>query len=119
MTLYTDAGATHNGFEDNVSFICVHDGEEVLLTEVIGNTTINVAEMRAIAEAINIAADLPTEIYSDSLLAVNLITRQWKGKKPHLKALVDQIVLPANISLDWIPREDNPAGWYLEREYHI
>ncbi len=119
MTLYTDAGSTHNGFEDNMSYICVHDGSEVVYTDMIGDETINVAEMRAIAEAIRIAGDLPSEIYSDSLLAVNLITRQWKGKKPHLKALVEDIILPETITLEWIPRDDNPAGWYLESQYNI
>lgn len=119
MTLYTDAGATHNGFPDNMSYICVHDGQGVLVDELVGNVTINVAEILAISRAATIAGELPAEIYSDSQLAVNLLTHTWRAKKPHLKELIASIDIPDNISLVWIPRDENPAGWHLESAYRI
>lgn len=119
MTLYADAGSTHNGFEDNVSHICVHDGEQILHHEIIGNRTINEAEMLAIAKAVEIADGEPSEIYSDSMLAVNILNHDWKAKKPHLKVLRDSIQIPETVQLEWISREDNPAGWYLELNHGI
>lgn len=117
--LYTDAGTKANGTPHQRSRICLHDGKQVLLDQEVGNKTNNEAEILAIVQAIKHAGLHPTIIRSDSQLAVNLITGRWKGKKPHLQQLIATIYVPLFISIEWIPREENPAGWHLEQAYHI
>lgn len=117
--LYTDAGTKDNGGPRQQSRICVHTGTLVLVDQPIGNYTNNEAEILAIEHAIRLAGSTPTTIRSDSQLAVNLITRRWKGKKPHLKQLISTVRLPRHIKLEWVPREQNPAGWHLEDTYKI
>lgn len=114
---YTDAGTQDNGGLGQSSRICVHDGNVVVVDEVIGNYTINQAEMMAIEKAIKLIGLSRATIYSDSQLAVNMITHRWNGKQEHLIQLAKTIKLPSNISLVWIPREKNLSGQYLEEKY--
>jgi ribonuclease HI len=56
-------------------------------------------------------------IRTDSLLVVNQVMEKWKIKYPHLQKLCNilkQIVIEKNLILQWIPREYNIAGKFLE-----
>ena len=117
--IYTDAGTKFNGQPGQLSRICVHDGAHVVTDELVGNRTNNEAEILAIGEAVKVAGEEPALIRSDSKLAVNLILGRWKGKEPRLKALASAVSLPACVRLEWIPRDKNLAGQYLERTYRI
>jgi ribonuclease HI len=117
--IYCDAGTRNNGRPGQWSVMCLHDGEQVLQVEVLGNRTNNEAEILAIARAIEEAGDTPTTIRSDSKLAVNMVTGVWPGSKRHLQELVAEIEVPEHIEIEWIPRDDNPAGWHLEEKYRL
>ncbi len=117
--VYVDAGTRNNGMPGQWSLICLHDGEQVMEVEVLGNCTNNVAEIMAIAKAIDEAGDTPTTIRSDSKLAVNMVTGVWRGSKRHLQELVAEVEVPEHIEIEWIPRDDNPAGWHLEEKYAL
>jgi ribonuclease HI len=116
-TFYTDGGTANNGlYGHQRSVICVADGfGDCVIWEEIGDKTNNEAELIAILRCLE-EWNLPCEIISDSQLAVNIINGKWKAKKPHLRALRDQILNlnRADYSLIWKPREENLAGFIIE-----
>lgn len=120
MILYTDAGTQKNGKPGQKSKICVASEYQVFVDEPIGNYTINEAEMIEIGKAVELCLNNESDIhtiYSDSKLAVNMITGTWKGKKAHLRELAQRIrsgFKQKNIELKWITRWKNLAGIYLE-----
>lgn len=57
-------------------------------------------------------------ILSDSQLVVNQCTKDWACNSEHLIGLRDKVkelIKLKNLSLKWIPREENIAGKVLER----
>jgi ribonuclease HI len=83
--------------------------------------TNNVGEYRAVLWAIRTA--LPEKesvtVLTDSKLVVEQGNGRWKCKKAHLIPYCDQVkeylAHYQHIKLEWISREDNPAGKILER----
>lgn len=55
-------------------------------------------------------------IYSDSMLIVNQMTGKWRVTTPTLIPLQAKCakLLKSNVTLRWIGREHNKAGWVLE-----
>lgn len=117
MTLWVDAAVLGNGTDHAEGFIAVLGDNGVLVDEPVGRVTNNEGEILAIKRALLIAGDDRALVYSDSLIAVNLITRRWRGRAPNLKALIKDVRLPKHIELLWTPREENRAGHYLETAY--
>lgn len=120
--LYADAGVK-NQSQTHLPFaarICVCEAwGEVLVDKEIGNRTNNEAEILAVLAAVELLGGEPGLIRSDSKLAVNMLTRRWKGKAPHLRLLVIENPLPPSVRLEWVRRDDNLAGWHLEAMYGV
>lgn len=119
-TLYVDAGVKHNGNYGGKqdAYLAVYSLEEgVLRDERIGDRTSNEGEVMAVLAALDSLGGEPGHIFSDSQLTVNWFNRRWQAKKPHIKKLL--VPLPANVTLEWIPREENLAGNYLEVTYCV
>ena len=123
-SLYTDGGAFNNGTRFQKARICVVFENEVIVKEEIGNHTNNEAEMIAIDRAFlwikeNIKADDRAVVFSDSKLAVNMITYVWGGQVERLKLLRNQIAShqPRNTVLKWMYRDFNKAGHVLELDH--
>lgn len=56
------------------------------------------------------------EILTDSLLVVNQVNGKWKVREPRLFPLCQEaqrLMKIRNVSLSWIPREENKAGHLL------
>ena len=55
-------------------------------------------------------------IYSDSMLIVNQINCKWRVTTPTLIPLYNKCVkqLKPNITIKWVKRDLNKAGWVLE-----
>jgi ADP-ribose pyrophosphatase YjhB (NUDIX family) len=86
----------------------------------LGALTNNEAEYRAIEAALDYAAAErlgPVEIRSDSQLCVHQIRGEWKVKEPRLQPAVERTrrkLAADGGRITWVPREQNPAGRYLE-----
>lgn len=100
----------------------------------VGDKTNNEAEYLALLEALQIISDRwaagggripseigPVEIRSDSELVVNQVKGTYRVKEPHLKPLWEKArTLMASlgpIRLEWVPREKNYAGLWLEGKW--
>lgn len=128
QTFYTDAGTKDNGNRQGnqastIAVFKLEDGKpKLVIVEEIGDHTVNEAEIYAIHRAIMLSnPEEDLQIYSDSQLAVYLITGKWKCHKPELKRFLMHLHydMRPNITINWIPREDNYAGHYLESAYDI
>jgi len=79
------------------------------------NGTNNIAEWAGLIHAIKLAKELNWDgvhIYGDSQLAVNQFNDLWRVSKEHLKRMYDLAKKESegvNITVEWIPREENLA----------
>jgi len=123
LTFYCDAGVKNNGeFGKQEAVIVVTDGEgKILIEKQIGDKTNNEGELNGIIEAAKIAQK-GALILSDSDLSIKLIKLDWTTKIDRLKLLTyDAIILlkKKEIKIEWIPREKNLAGHYIEKKYSL
>lgn len=102
----------------------------MLLDKEIGDYSNNEGELTAIVLSLKEGA---TQIYSDSQTAIGWVKGGWtKGKQKRLsKGLLTErhkkMISLANSmwllfgcpNIDWIPREENKAGIYIENKYGI
>ncbi len=136
--LYVDAGTQNNGQrgrQRTIIVVCDENGL-VLLERWIGDYTNNEGEIIAIKNALEeVAPDRQKMIYSDSTIAVGWTLRGWKPKLRNKhrntvgKELNDRLALcieqagkllrETKSSIEWIPREDNLAGHYIEKTFDI
>ena len=132
--VYVDAGCSNNGNENAELRIAITDKEgKVLLDKPITSGTIedmpvtnNSGEFEAIIAAIKLTSRNGI-IYSDSQLAVNMLTSWYGGKgmkkwKPHLREYVEiarEKLIKKKIKVYWIPREENLAGQFIEYMYDL
>ncbi len=119
MAIYwTDGGTKDNGGPHQESVICGVNSKKTLFFHSIGNKTNNEAELSAILEILITSKAKRIHIYSDSMLAVNLIKHTWKTKIVRLLILLKDIDSQRKkyiqFDIDWIPREENRAGWVIE-----
>ena len=123
MTIfYTDGSTLNNGqFGSQISRICVTEGDGKLLVDhPIGDKTNIEAEAFAILAALkriksNSIKD--AQIRTDSNFWARAIKFRWGLKQPRLfpvRDLLYKMVDEAEAEVIWIPREQNPAGQYLE-----
>jgi ribonuclease HI len=104
--------------------------------EEIGDRTNNEAEYYALIKALNMIQDKwpelgvaatrkgvePFKIYSDSLLIVNQVKGVYEVTDSRLRQLCDTTKslmkkLGSSVKLEWIPREENYAGQWLEERW--
>jgi ribonuclease HI len=80
---------------------------------------INQLEATAILKCLQDYAQPNDFIFSDSTLAVNCALGKWRVKASHLIPIFNQIkniILVKKVFLEWIPREQNLAGFLLEEK---
>jgi ribonuclease HI len=92
IEIYADGGSRGNPGPSAIGAV-LRDENGVLvacISEYIGETTNNVAEYRAVIEALKLASDYNVDsvsIRADSKLVVEQLCGRWKIKKPHLRDL--------------------------------
>ena len=102
----------------------IEDDEVSKVIHGVDVKTHNVAEYMAIVAALKECVKREYEnitIYSDSLVVVNQINREYAVTKDHLRVLAIEVwtILEAlkaknvSVSIVWIPREQNKAGKML------
>jgi ribonuclease HI len=128
--IFTDAGTTNNGYKNQQSRIALIDEDGYLIFErFVGNLTNNQAEILAITEAMKLN---PKHILTDSKIAIGWTKKGWqKRQQKNLKngkftlehkELIDRahiLYLEKAPILEFVPRDYNLAGKYLERKYNI
>lgn len=125
VVLYTDAGTWHNGTPRQRSVLCVWDTRinAVAVHEELPGTTNNEAEYAAIIAALELARGdrlRAVQIRSDSQLCVQQIKGLWQVKEERLRPLRDRaarLLKELGGHIEWVPRERNQAGIYLENRY--
>ncbi len=119
LNIYTDGGARGNPGPAAIGVIIKDQQGKTIhrFGRTIGEATNNVAEYRAVIEALRwIQAQTKTHrplavnFHSDSTLIVHQIKGDWKIKEAHLRQLVDQVHrLEKDLAATYtaIPREQN------------
>lgn len=125
--VYIDAGTVNNGQKgkQRTTIAAFDENGTKIFVEEIGDLTNNEGEISAIVRALEISIRLKRafKICSDSQVALG-----WAQSGKAGKNLVNQQVLArkakkllteSRSALQWVPREYNKAGHYLEAEYNI
>jgi len=115
MIYYTDGSTSEHG-----NYIAVTDKENnvLIFKKIEGEKklTNNETEYMAIIECLGIIKS-GSKILSDSKLCVEQINGNWAVKQKHLEPYVNKsikLIKTNNITIEWIPREENLAGHHLE-----
>ena len=83
--------------------------------------TVNVGEYKAVVLALEKLERLEEKgvaVYTDSLLVANQVNGSWKCRKPYLLPFRDKVrklLKETETTLEWISRDENWAGWTLEK----
>lgn len=95
LEIYVDGASRGNPGPGAYSFIFVIDDETIYSeSKFLGNVTNNVAEYKAVIEALEKATEFTRwkiQLHSDSQLVVNQINGDWRIRKNHLKKLYDEV----------------------------
>ncbi len=120
---HCDAGTKNNGqFGKQETIVVVTDtGGKILVEEWVGDKTNNEGELIAITRAAK-RAGRDAVILSDSDLAVKWVNMQYGTKIDRLKPLIYDAAIAVrkkNITVEWVSREKNLAGKYIEEKYSL
>jgi ribonuclease HI len=123
--IYVDAGTQGNGMPNQSSVIAVVANKKVVVSRGLGNYTVNEAEYSALIEGIKWAIKRKYKFprfYTDSRLVERQIKRKWGIHKEHLVSycwFAQNLLKQSQGELEWVPRELNLAGHYLENRYGL
>lgn len=83
IIIYTDGASSGNPGPSGIGVFLSFGKHEKEISEFIGNSTNNIAELKAIKRALLELKrdDLPVRIYTDSSYSLGLLTKGWKPKK--------------------------------------
>ena len=115
MKIHCDGLANPNPGKSTWAFVDLDTGDAKY--GYLGHKTNNVAEYEAVIQAVKYARYFPDErieIFTDSMLVVNQVTKRWKCKKPEMAKLRDRVLelLPDNVSIGWVRGADNEADHF-------
>jgi len=128
LIIYTDGGARGNPGPAAIGvYVVDSDGKEILRkSKQIGEATNNIAEYRAVIEALEWirenaegqSASWRIQFYLDSSLVVNQLNGIFKVKQSHLRDLLLQVrkleqEIRCKIFYNFIPREKNKTTDFL------
>jgi ribonuclease HI len=81
VVAYTDGACTGNPGPAGLGAVVVHGGERVEISEYLGSSTNNIAELTAVLRAVELAPrDQPIVVHTDSQYAIGVLARGWKAK---------------------------------------
>lgn len=101
------------------------------LSEDVGDKTNNEAEYHALLRLLSLLSTRggnarnvgPVRIFADSKLLVNQVNGEWKVEEERLGSLREEARSLMNrlgpITLEWIPRDKNYAGLWLEGKWTV
>lgn len=131
--LYTDGGCAGNEQRDcskrKMVAVVSDDQGRILIDKHQDGGSNNIAELLAVKEALlwcaeNTIGDV--EIRTDSTNNLAWVNGKKVGKKLNdretvlnLKGAIDACRSKINLTLNWIPREQNLAGHYIQRKYQL
>jgi ribonuclease HI len=83
ITIYTDGASSGNPGPGGIGIFMKFKEHEREISESIGHTTNNIAELTAIKRALLELkrCDLPIRLYTDSSYALGILTKRWKAAK--------------------------------------
>ena len=83
IVIYTDGASSGNPGPSGIGVFFCFGGHKKEISEYIGISTNNIAELTAIERALKELkrTDLPVRLYTDSSYAVGLINKNWKPQK--------------------------------------
>ncbi len=83
VIIYTDGAASGNPGPAGIGAVLRYGGKKKEISEYIGYATNNIAELRAVREALCALKrkDLPVRLYTDSSYVHGLLVLGWKAKK--------------------------------------
>lgn len=128
FVVYTDGGARGNPGPAAIGIVIEVDGEPLAsFGRRIGEATNNVAEYRAVIEALTWLRNYPIiqlsnnpiiQCYLDSTLVVNQLNGRFKVKNPQLRELLTKVrifeqEIGGTIRYNLIPREQNRRADFL------
>jgi len=126
LYVFTDGGAKGNPGPAAIGFIIKDNSGQVLVEKgkLIGRATNNIAEYRAVIEALRWILEnikqrsLTVNFYLDSILVVNQLNGLFKIKNKNLKNLVIEVKnlekkTKGKIFYNYIPREKNKKADFL------
>jgi len=133
IILYTDGGCAGNEQRDcskrKMVAVVSDDQRHILIDKHQEGGSNNIAELLAVKEALlwciaNKIGDV--EIRTDSRNSLAWVLGKKVGKKLNdrdavlnLKAAIDACRSKVNLTLTWIPREQNLAGHYIQHKYQL
>lgn len=104
IIIYTDGSSRGNPGPGGYGVVIQYKGKEIILKGGEQETTNNRMEMKAVLEALKWLSENPgdAEIYSDSSLVINSITKGWKRKKNlDLWEEIDKSLVKINTKISW------------------
>jgi len=115
LDIFTDGASSGNPGPAGIGVVIKESGKVLLeLSREIGQTTNNVAEYKAIIEALKEAGNLKANhirVHTDSELLFNQIRGSFKVKSEDLKPLHDEVMVLAKsfgrVEMKRVPREEN------------
>lgn len=119
LIVYTDGASRGNPGPASYGFTVADSSGKLLYEEgrYIGITTNNVAEYKAVLEALKLikekfaTREIEIEFYADSKLVVEQLSGRYKIKSPHLKPLIEEIKVLSlklgGVIHAHVPREKN------------
>lgn len=83
IVIYTDGASSGNPGPSGIGIFLSFGGHKKEISEYIGTSTNNIAELTAIERALKELKrnDLPIRLYTDSNYAVGLLNKNWKPQK--------------------------------------
>jgi len=131
--LYTDGGCAGNEQRDcskrKMVAVVSNDQGHILIDKHQEGGSNNIAELLAVKEALlwSVANKIgDVEVRTDSRNNLAWVLGKKVGNKLNdrdavlnLKAAIDACRSKVNLTLTWIPREQNLAGHYIQQKYHL
>ncbi len=83
IIIYTDGASSGNPGPSGIGIFMIYKDNKREISESIGNSTNNIAELKAIEKALLELKrhNLPVRIYTDSSYSLGVLTKGWKAKK--------------------------------------
>lgn len=122
--IWCDGSAMPNGGPAGAGYVVVGAGVRLLGSEPLGDATNNVAEYKAVRNALRAAADAgatSAHVRMDSPVVSGHLSGEWRARAGHLIPLKEEVEAqvaryPGRVTFDRIPREQNGVADELAKD---